>query len=289
VRPTTKIVAAVLPLALLAATVAAAAPAAADTIYDANVGFCFELWNNTGWALQAQFAGAGEDGIDSRSYAFAGSPAQLAPGAQTQVCTGYFYQGATLQYSNAVETFDIDILTNANIEHSSTDAYYVDLSSDIVRHVGSPDTFELRYTPPTDAQGNYTWSNANTFDFPDVFTLSSPQGSHQQSCSTLSSTNLTFPGLQTAGFVTLQAWNDSSGANAWGQATTAVSHLRLTTDGNLELVNDQTEQVAWSSDTAPNPGHAYPVNLKLQTDGNLALYGADGHYMWDAKMAPVCP
>jgi len=288
-RPTTKIAAAVLPLALLATAVATAAPAAADTTYDANVGFCFELWNNTGWPLQAHFTPYVEDGMDSRGYAFAGSPDQLNPGAQVQVCTGWFYEGAILQYSNAVEAFNIEVLTNANIEQGTTDAYYVDLSSDIVRHPGSPDTFELRYTPPTDAQGNYTWSNAHTFDFPDIFTLPSPQGGHQQSCSTLSSANFTIPGLQTFDYVELQAWNDSSGTHAWAQGTAAISHLRLTTDGNLELVNDQTGQATWSSGTAPNPGHAYPVNLKLQTDGNLALYGADGHYMWDAKVAPVCP
>ncbi|NUR27469.1 MAG: hypothetical protein HOV83_16765 [Catenulispora sp.] len=276
--------AALLPLAILAATVATASPAQADAYY-ADDGYCFDLWNNTGWALQANFTHSIED-IYSRDDYFTGSPDQLAPGQRVNICTWKPRSQVTLEYSNSAESFSILMRGTTNTD--GWDTRYIVLSNGIHRQVGRPDTLELRYTPATDAMGNYTWTNTSAFDFPTTFSLPSPQGSHQQSCSTLYSLHTVFAGIA---FNTIQvrAWNDSSGAGAWAPQTTGAAHLRLTTDGNLQVVGDQTGQPLWSSNTAPSPGHAYPVTLKLQTDGNLAIYGANGQYMWDARIAPVCP
>jgi hypothetical protein len=280
--------AAVLPFVLLAVTGAVASPAQADTGYYDDAGYCFTLWNNTGWTLQSQFLPSLNDEWDNPEDVFPNYPAQLAPGQQTQMCTGLPDVYAALQYSNSVESFTIGLSTTSTADQSPRDAIYMHLSNGIVRHVGNPDTLELHYTPATDAAGDYVWGNATAFDFPDIFSLASPQGSHQQSCSSLNALRAGLPSL-TLNTVQLRAWNDPSATTAWTVSSLGTAHLRLTTDGNLQIVVDQTNQVAWSSNTAPNPGHAYSVTLKLQTDGNLALYGASGQYLWDAKVAPVCP
>ncbi|MFC1431386.1 hypothetical protein ACEZDB_12095 [Streptacidiphilus sp. N1-3] len=141
-------------------------------------------------------------------------------------------------------------------------------------------------SPVFDAGGSYAWSNGSTLDFPTALSIPSPQGTHQRSCSTLGGYHDAIS-IADQSFVTLQPWNYSSGATSWRQSGAGIAHLRLTTDGNLQFVTGT--QVWWSSNTAPHPGLAYYVTLKLQTDGNLALYGPQGQYLWDAKVAPVCP
>lgn len=141
-----------------------------------------------------------------------------------------------------------------------------------------------------DGSGEYNWFNTNTVNFPGTFSLPSPKGTHQQSCSTLSGTIGYVDGILKEG-ANLKAFNTSTpGWNPSVQGGTDT-HLRLTVDGNLQLFNDQYNQVLWSSSTAPTPGTPYPVALKLQTDGNLVIYSAtDGHYMWDAQVSPSpCP
>jgi hypothetical protein len=287
-RFTTKLATA-LPVALLASTVVTAAPAHADTAYYADAWYCFNLVNNTGWTLQASFAPSIEDWMYSRTDFFPGTPDQLAPGQQiNNVCPMKPRSSVALTYGNSAESFTIDMSGTTNTD--GYDELYMDLSNGITRQAARPnDTLTLQYTPATDPAGNYMWTNTTAFDFPDNFTLKSPQGAHQQSCSTLGSVHTTLAGMPFHEVMVLP-WNDSTGASAWIKQTSSAAHLRLATDGNLEIVNDSTNQIEWSSNTAPSPGHPYAVTLKLQTDGNLALYrSATGQYMWDAKVAPVCP